>query len=59
MKAEARTQGDRLIAMRDEKTGLFGREAAYYDQNLAMFSQGWSEERFRFEGDGRLHLKWK
>jgi endo-1,4-beta-D-glucanase Y len=59
MKAEARIQGDRLIAMQDEKTGLFGKEMAYYDQNLAMFSLGWSEERFRFEGDGRLRLKWK
>ena len=57
MKSEAHLQGDRLIAMRDEKTGLFGKDAAYYDQNLALFALGWMEQRFRFESDGRLRLK--
>ena len=57
MKSAARLQGDRLIAMKDEKTGLFGKDAAYYDQNLALFSLGWMEQRFRFESDGRLRLK--
>ena len=57
MKSEAHLQGDRLIAMKDEKTGLFGKDAAYYDQNLALFALGWMEQRFRFESDGRLRLK--
>jgi endoglucanase len=59
MKAEARTQSDRLVALRDDKTGLYGREPAYYDQNLVLFSVGWTEQRFRFESDGKLRLKWK
>jgi endoglucanase len=59
MKTEERTQSDRLIALRDDKTGLFGHEMAYYDQNLVLFSMGWTEQRFQFESDGRLRLKWK
>ena len=59
LKTEERTQGDRLVAMRDSRTGLYGRDAAYYDQNLALFSTGWTEQRFRFEQDGKLKLKWK
>ncbi len=59
MKSEERTQSDRMIALRDDKTGLFGRDVAYYDQNLALFATGWTEQRFRFEKDGKLRLKWK
>jgi endo-1,4-beta-D-glucanase Y len=59
MKAQAKTQMDRLTATRDSGSGLYGRPAEYYDQNLVLFSTGWSEERFRFERDGRLRVKWK
>jgi endo-1,4-beta-D-glucanase Y len=59
MTAQERAQADRLVALRDAKTGLYGREVAYYDQNLVMFSTGWTEQRFHFESDGRLRLRWK
>ncbi len=59
MKAQAKTQADRLTATRDPATGLYGRGAEYYEQNLALFSTGWSEGKFRFERDGKLHVKWK
>ena len=55
----AHAQQDRLAASVQPETGLYGREAAYYDQNLALFSTGWSEQRFRFDRDGRLKLRWK
>jgi endo-1,4-beta-D-glucanase Y len=59
MKTAAAAQHDRLTATRDSGTGLYGHTAEYYDQNLAMFSTGWSEHRFRFERDGKLKVQWK
>jgi endoglucanase len=59
MKAQAKLQQDRLIAAQDPATGLYGHPGEYYDENLALFSTGWSEERYRFNRDGNLHLKWK
>jgi endoglucanase len=59
MKAQAKLQQDRLIAAQDPATGLYGHPGEYYDENLALFSTGFIEQRFRFERDGRLHLKWK
>jgi len=58
MKKEEQVQENRLMSLRNGKSGLYGREAAYYDQNLALFATGWVEERFRFDMDGRLRLKW-
>ena len=45
--------------LQDAKSGFYGRDGLYYDQNLALFSTGWSEQRYRFEQDGRLKVKWK
>ena len=59
MKAEEKVQSDRLVALHDAKSGLYGPDGMYYDQNLALFATGWSEQRFHFESDGRLRLKWK
>ena len=59
MKPQARAQSDRLVATRDPASGLYGRSAEYYEQNLALFSTGWSEGKFRFDRDGKLHIKWK
>lgn len=56
MRREAAAQVDRLAASR--VSGLYGRDAAYYDQNLALFSTGWSERRFRFDRDGRITVNW-
>ncbi|MBS1823621.1 MAG: cellulase [Acidobacteria bacterium] len=57
--AQAKIQSDRLAASRDATTGLYGKTADYYDQNLALFATGWSEGRFRFDRDGKLRVKWK
>lgn len=58
-KKEADGQMDRVDASLDPASGLYGRSAEYYDQNLVLFSTGWKEGRFRFDRDGRLKLKWK
>lgn len=52
-------QADRLEAMHDAKSGLYGKDIWYYDQNLALFATGWNEHRYRFHEDGRLSVKWK
>ncbi len=31
---------------------------AYYNQSLLLFGQGWDEQRYRFEKDGRLVPNW-
>ncbi len=58
-KTEAKAQMDRVEASLDATTGLYGHGGEYYDQNLALFATGWNEQRFRFERDGKLKLKWK
>jgi endoglucanase len=59
LKSQATKQMDRLTATKDASSGLYGREAAYYDQNLALFATGWAEQYYRLDRDGRLKLKWK
>jgi endoglucanase len=58
-KDSAKLQTARLAASVDPASGLYGHTPQYYDQNLAMFSIGWTEARFRFDRDGRLKLRWK
>jgi endo-1,4-beta-D-glucanase Y len=59
MKSVEKSQSDRIASMKDQTTGLYGHEAAYYDQNLALFANGWAEQRFRFDREGRLKVKWR
>jgi endo-1,4-beta-D-glucanase Y len=59
MKTEAKLQLDRMVALKDPSSGLYGKDAMYYDQNLALFASGWSEQRFRFDRQGRLKVKWR
>jgi endo-1,4-beta-D-glucanase Y len=59
MKSQAKLQQNRLVAAEDPVTGLYGHAGNYYDQNLALFSTAWSEHRYRFDRDGKLHVKWK
>jgi endo-1,4-beta-D-glucanase Y len=59
LKKEEGKQSDRLAATKDPKSGLYGHEGYYYDQNLALFETGWAEGRFRFDDHGRLGVKWK
>ena len=39
--------------------GALGDPAHYYDQVLALFGEGWLEERFRFDQDGRMTPRWR
>ncbi len=58
-KRESTAQFNRLDASLEKETGLYGHTPEYYDQNLALFAKGWSEQRFRFDRSGRLQVKWK
>ena len=59
MRQQARAQTDRLTATQDAASGLYGRNGDYYDQNLVLFSTAFFDGRYRFDRDGRLHVKWK
>jgi len=48
----------RMARMRDASTGLYGKDLAYYDQNLALFSTGFLDGRFRFGQGGELNVQW-
>ena len=58
-KSAENTQTNRLAASLQPDSGLYGRDTDYYDQNLALFATGWAEQRFRFDRDGRLKLRWR
>ncbi|MGH9605997.1 MAG: cellulose synthase complex periplasmic endoglucanase BcsZ [Terracidiphilus sp.] len=49
----------RMDAQRDSTTGLYGKEVAYYDQNLALFATGFIDGRFSFGRGGELKVGWK
>jgi endo-1,4-beta-D-glucanase Y len=55
---ESAKQTVRMALQRDPSTGLFGKEAAYYDQNLALFATGYLDGRFRFGANGELNVEW-
>jgi endoglucanase len=59
MKSEAKAQMDRVSGMYDPARGFYGKDAVYYDENLVLFAKGWSEERLRFDSQGRLKVKWR
>jgi endo-1,4-beta-D-glucanase Y len=48
----------RLGAQRDAASGLYGKDQAYYDQNLALFATGFLDGRFRFGTGGELKVEW-
>jgi endoglucanase len=58
-KAAATLQERLVLAQFDRSSGLLGSPARYYDQNLALFALGWQEQRFRFDPDGTLRVRWK
>lgn len=58
-KTAAAAQLHLVTAEFDKQTGLLGIPPRYYDQNLALFGLGWQEERFRFNPDGTLRVRWK
>ena len=52
-------QDSRLRSELNSETGLYGKPAKYYDQNLALFAMGFEERRFWFDSQGALQLRWK
>jgi endoglucanase len=54
-----RAQMERVHASLDQKTGLYGNPARYYDQNLILFATGSVENEFRFDANGSLQTRWK
>jgi len=49
----------RMSAQRNPASGLYGKDLAYYDQNLALFATGYLDGRFRFGPGGELKVEWK
>ena len=54
----AARQTIRLSKQRDRASGLYGKDVAYYDQNLALFATGFLDGRFRFGPGGELIVEW-
>jgi endo-1,4-beta-D-glucanase Y len=52
-------QNSRLLSELNSETGLYGKPARYYDQNLALFALGFRDRRFWFDSQGALQLSWK
>ena len=48
----------RLSQQKDTTSGLYGKDLAYYDQNLALFATGFVDGRFRFGPNGELNVEW-
>jgi endoglucanase len=55
---ESAKQTVRMSFARDQSTGLYGKDRAYYDQNLALFATGYLDGRFRFGASGELNVEW-
>lgn len=55
---ESAKQTVRMSLERDPSTGLYGKDKAYYDQNLALFATGYLDGRFRFGASGELIVEW-
>jgi endoglucanase len=49
----------RLRSSLDTSSGLYGKPARYYDQNLALFGLGHAERRFWFDSSGALKIWWR
>lgn len=58
MGKSANQQRVRLGTQLDASTGLYGKDPAYYDQNLILFATGFSDGRFRFGTHGELRVEW-
>jgi endoglucanase len=58
LEREAAQQKIRMSAQLDRSTGLYGKEPAYYDQNLVLFATGFMDGRFRFGPRGELKVEW-
>ena len=54
----AAQQRIRMSAQLDPTSGLYGKDPAYYDQNLVLFATGFLDERFSFGPRGELIVEW-
>jgi endo-1,4-beta-D-glucanase Y len=52
-------QRARVRAQRNAQTGLYGKPARYYDQNLLLFGLGAMERQFWFDARGALKTAWR
>lgn len=48
----------RMSLMKDDSTGLYGKNQTLYDQNLVLFGTGYLDGRFKFGPSGELNVKW-
>ena len=48
----------RMSLMKDDATGLYGKELTWYDQNLALFATGFLDGKFEFGPSGELKVEW-
>jgi endo-1,4-beta-D-glucanase Y len=55
----AALQERRLNFSWSARTGLYGQPPRYYDQNLSMFTLGYSEHRYRIVNTGELEVSWQ
>jgi endoglucanase len=55
---ETAQQRVRMSAQFDPSSGLYGKDPAYYDQNLVLFATGFLDNRFRFGPRGELKVDW-
>lgn len=58
----ARAASQQRIRMSHElnpATGLYGKQPAYYDQNLVLFATGYLDGRFQFGSHGELKVEWR
>jgi endoglucanase len=54
----AAQQRTRMSAQLDPGSGLYGKDPAYYDQNLVLFATGFLDDRFSFGPRGELMVEW-
>lgn len=55
----AAQQATRLHTAWSSRTNLYGNPPRYYDQNLAMFSLGFTEHRYRIQSNGEVEVPWR
>ena len=48
----------RMSLMKDDATGLYGKDLTLYDQNLSLFAAGFFDRKFEFGPQGELITDW-
>ncbi|MEG9436473.1 cellulase [Edaphobacter sp. HDX4] len=55
----AAQQQDRLKSAWSTQFNLYGNPPRYYDQNLAMFTLGFTEHKYRIQNNGEVEVSWR